>query len=174
MSEIKSTMDLVMERTRDLSLSRDERDRQRREEFEKLLLGLMTQYDERLLSPENLQKRIDALRSEYGIEDREPVMKALMGRVDPDGDNERLLNLLTRWAPEAGDDLKETLSRYRQQRISLVKEAEGRLKDDLARNHGIRGSALVPNPERDSAFREHLAALQGQTREEIRTLVVGG
>ncbi len=173
MSEIKSTLDLVMERTRNLSLSGDELTRQRREEFGKLLQGLMTQYDDGLLSPDNLQKRIDGLRSEYGIQDHKPVMDALLGRVNPEGNNDRLLTLLAQWAPELRNALEAALSRHRQQRASVMEEAEGRLNDNLARNHGISGSALVPNPGGDSACREQMATLREEARKEIQNLAVG-
>lgn len=55
MTEIKSTLDLVMEKTRHLSFSEQEKKDQHSEEFAKRIKGLIQQYQDQKLKAENLQ-----------------------------------------------------------------------------------------------------------------------
>ena len=54
MGEIKSTLDLVMEKTRHLTLSQKEKDGQKQIEVNKRLKGLLQKYRDNLLREEQL------------------------------------------------------------------------------------------------------------------------
>ena len=56
MGEIKSTLDLVMEKTRHLTLSREEKEEQKRVEVNKRLKGLVQKYQDNLLKKDRLEK----------------------------------------------------------------------------------------------------------------------
>ena len=58
MAEIKSTLDLVMEKTKNLSLSEEERQGQKNEEIESRIRGLLQKFNDQAFS-------IDKLGSEY-------------------------------------------------------------------------------------------------------------
>ncbi|OPL15482.1 MAG: hypothetical protein AVO39_08025 [delta proteobacterium MLS_D] len=170
MSEIKSTMDIVMERTRHLSLSEEEKARHKQEEFKKRLGGLLAQYEDGLLPAAKLQERIDALRNEIAVEDRRAVMDILADRVDPDGDNKRVFELLADWAPDLHDALEKILTDHREQRTALVDKTLERLRDEL-RREDIEGSAVVPNPEKDPSYREHLNDRRRETIARIKAVL---
>jgi uncharacterized small protein (DUF1192 family) len=170
MGEIKSTLDLVMERTRHLSLSAEEKARQQREDFEKRLHGLLQQYADGALSVDELGERIAALQTECKITGRQIPLQAVFKRIDPKGDNQCWLDFLAELAPAVRDPLQEALSAHRRQQAGLMRECEARIREDLARRHGIEGSAVVPNPQRDAAYGEHLAALRHQTQSRIEAI----
>jgi len=170
MSKIKSTLDLVMERTQNLSLSREEKRELRRKEFEKRLQGLVVQYDDGLLSQEALAKGIESLRSEYEIEDRRPVINALLSRIDLNGDNDRILKFLLKWVPDLHGRIEECLGNYRELRGSLESESISRLRVDLERCHGIKGSAVIPNPWKDREFLKNVDDLRAETMSSIEAL----
>jgi hypothetical protein len=170
MGEIKSTLDLVMERTRHLSLSAEEKAEQQREDFEKRLQGLLQRYADGALDTDTLKDRIEALQSETGISDRKLVRGAVLNRIDPDGDNRCWLEFLVRLVPAAGQPLKKMLTVYGESKLTLVRESAARLGDRLDRQRGIRGSAVAPNPEKDPAYREQLDSLRKQTQSRIRAL----
>ena len=58
MAEIKSTLDLVMEKTKNLSLSDEERQGQKNKEIESRICGLLQKFNDQALN-------IDNLRSEF-------------------------------------------------------------------------------------------------------------
>ena len=54
MAEIKSTLDLVMEKTKNLSLSSEERQAQKNQEIESRIRGLLQKFKDRALNSERL------------------------------------------------------------------------------------------------------------------------
>jgi hypothetical protein len=164
MSEIKSTLDLVMERTRHLSLSDDEKRRHQIDTFEKRLQGLLQQYADGALSITNTVERIAALQSEMQIKDRRILPAAVVKRIDPGQDNAHWLDLLARAAPALCEPLQSILDAHRREEVDLLASAGQAQLDRLARENGIAGTAVTPNPRQDAAFQKHLDALRKRTR----------
>lgn len=170
MGEIKSTLDLVMERTRHLSLSEDEKRRQRESDFEKRLQGLLQQYADSALSTEALMDRMGALQAELNFGDRAAIAKIVIGRVDPRQDNKHWLALLAHLSPATCAPLEDTLAAYNRQQAVLMETAGEQQRTRLAREHGIHGSAILPNPQKEASYQERLAALRSETQAGIAAL----
>lgn len=170
MAEIKSTLDLVMERTRHLSQSTAEKEAQRRDDFEKRLQGLLQQYADGALTAGRVIERTRTLQAEMSIEDPQLAAGTVIRRVDPDQDNEHWLDLLKTLVPEACASLKEILAGYERRRTGLLKAGEEALRNELDRHHGIAGSAVVPNPLSRPAYQKDLADLRQETRAQIDAL----
>ena len=164
MGEIKSTLDLVMERTRHLSLSDEEKQRQQAEAFEKRLQGLLQQYADGALTVDKLHERIAALETELQTTNRRIVLAAMLKRVDPDRDNARWLDLLAQKAPALCEPLQAGLDAYRAKQDDLLEGGAQDQRESLARRHGIAGTAVVPNPRQDPACQELLAALRKEAQ----------
>lgn len=167
MGEIKSTLDLVMEKTRNLSLSAEEKESLKRTDFEKRLQSLLQQYADDIESVETLQRRIKSLQEELDVTDATLQVEAVFKRIDPDRDNGRWLVLLESMAPAAAGPLQESLAAYDQQRADLTTAAEQRLVEQLAQRHGIQGTAVKPNPTHDPDYQQNLAALMRWTQPRI-------
>ena len=164
MGEIKSTLDLVMERTRHLSLSDEEKQRQQAEAFEKRLQGLLQQYADGALSIEQLRERFVTLETELKTTDRQILRAAVVKRIDPDRDNARWLDLLAQETPALCEPLQVGLGTYREKRADLLAVGAQDQREDLARRHGIMGTAVVPNPRQDPVCQERLVALRKETQ----------
>jgi hypothetical protein len=167
MGEIKSTLDLVLERTRHLSLSDEEKARQQKADFDKRLQGLLQQYADGILSVDTLQDRTASLRAELGVKDRGVLAAAIVGRIDPDQDNRRWLALMGTTAPALRHPLEDILNDFSHRKRETLQKSEDRLRERLASQHGIAGSAVVPNPLKDSTCREDLAALRQQALDQL-------
>jgi hypothetical protein len=170
MGEIKSTLDLVMERTRHLSMSAEEKEAQQREEFDKRLQGLLQQYLDEGQSVDHLLGRLSALRKEIGIGDERLATVAVLRRIEPDRENGPWLALLERLAPETHTALQKILIGHRQRKTERLQAAQATVQTMLAQDHGIRGSAVLPNPMKDAACRNDLEALRNETRTAIEAL----
>jgi len=94
---------------------------------------------------------------------RQPVAAGIVSRIDPDGNNRIWIDLLAEVEPAACAPLEKTLADYRNNRRTLLQSGEERQRERLARNHGISGSAVIPNPLTETACREALDSLKRQT-----------
>mgnify|MGYP006293323915 CR=1 FL=1 len=170
MGEIKSTLDLVMERTGHLSMSAEEKEAKRREDFLKRLQGLLQQYLDEGQTAERLLEHVAALRKEMDLADDHLPALAVLGRIDPDQKNDRWFELLEHLAPGACNALRDLLEQYRQKRSHHLQAARKAARESLAREQGITGSAVAPNPLKNAACLNALAALRDETRTAIETL----
>lgn len=170
MGEIKSTLDLAMERTRHLSLSSEEKAHQQKVDFEKRLQGLLQQYEDQALTADELRQRIAKLEKQLDVSDRRTVTAAVFKRIDPAGDNRRWLELVADYIPAAHAPLRDALDDYRKQANGLRQAASQRMLEQLARHHGIEGPAVVPNPQADPQFPARLQALRRDTQYDIETI----
>ena len=170
MGEIKSTLDLVMERTRNLSMTPEEKARQRKADFEKRLQGLLNKYEDQVLSVDNLLVRITELQKELKINDPQEVIKTVLARINPDQDSKHWLDLVERLEQKIVEPLKTILSEYRQQKNDLLAAMQHESLAQLSEGHGISGSAVVPNPYRNRQFMENLAGIQEKIRADIKSI----
>ena len=171
MGEIKSTLDLVMERTRHLSLSAEEKEAQRREAFGKRLQGLLQQYADGAMPMDELQDRMTALGKETGVTGNRLSVKAVLDRIDPDQDNDRWLALLEHLAPAIGRPLVAMLAAYKEDQAVLLQTGQKQLREQLFQDHGIAGAAVVPNPRQDPAIQKNLMALRNETTGKVEKLL---
>lgn len=171
MGEIKSTLDLVMERTRHLSMSAQEKWQQRQAEFARRLQGLLQQYADGAMAVERLRDRINALQAELAMTDPDPVLAAIIERIDPEKDNQSWTALLTDLSPAISQPLDEILTTFQKESASLFEVTGERLRQAIARRHGISGSAVVPNPAMNPDFVEQLAQLRQKTHTRLIDLL---
>ena len=167
MAEIKSTLDLVMERTKHLTMSTEERAGQQKKDFEKKLKGLLQQYADNILSIDELLEKITVLSKDRQIDDRKLVVSTVVQRIQPDLDNEHWLSLVGRLAPAVYTPLKEALADYRDKVAVLSKKGEQRLLERLARKYGIQGPAIVPNLLKYASHHAELSTLKNEIQTRI-------
>ncbi len=173
MAEIKSTIDLIMERTKSLSASPQERESYLRQEREKRLRGIV----QRLLD-DNLT--LDGARNELAKEKKNGsaaeaagVLKnALAGHVDPEADNERLFRLANELVGTSPDRLRETLTVCREETASRKAALAERQKKNLE-SKGITGPAVLPNAEADPEWKARREELQAACAKRFLAVIAG-
>lgn len=157
MGEIKSTLDLVMEKTRHLSLSKAERADQRKAGLKKIMLGIVQKYQDQSLSLEAMKKELDLLKEKYADLSITDYLKSVVGeKLELDRDNGRLFVLLNSVADtDVGrlesifDEFQKTIKRVSEKRIKAKRKV-------LAEKFLISGSAVVPNLESDAPLKSEL------------------
>lgn len=172
MGEIKSAIELAMERTRNMSLTEEEKVQQHKDEFEKLLQGALQRYSDEIMSIDEFRERISQLQAELHLNENQLVIKAVLQRIDPDKENERWLSLLAVLAPLLCDRLPEILAEYREQRLKIIQAAQQQMLDRLARKHGITGSAIAPNPEKSAEYQHGISVLRRETQSRIDAIAL--
>lgn len=147
MAEIKSTLDLVMERTRHLTLTREERQMQALEEFRKNLAGLILKFQESVITLDRLHHEVEALRDNSGVTDRSVLVAEVAGRLDLEKENGSMLVLLREICRADTSGIVSVLDGCRDA-LDREKEALAHRKiEELATVRGIRGTAVIPNPD---------------------------
>jgi len=161
MAEIKSTIDLIMERTKSLSASPEERESYQRQEREKRLRGIVQRLLDDNLSLDGARDELVKERKIGSAAEVTGVLKnALAGHVDPEADNERLFRLVNELVGTSPERLQETLTACREEATSRKAVLAERQKKDLE-SKGITGPAVLPNPEADplwKALKEEMQA----------------
>jgi hypothetical protein len=149
MGEIKSTLDLVMEKTRHLTLSQEEKRVQKRIEVSKRLQGLLQKYQDNLLKKENLKKEIDNLKTAYDLKVNETLADLLLNGLRLDRDNRLFLELLNESFGLNLSGLEVVFQNFKAAVKFATKERVDQIKTDLSKKRFISGSAVVPNLESD-------------------------
>lgn len=174
MAEIKSTLDIVMERTRHLTLSAEERRLQALTEFKKNLAGLILKYESSAISLDRLGGEVRSLREASGIEDAAVLISEIAGRLDLEKENENVLVLLRELCRV---DTSRIISLLGDCREAFHREREalsGKMRKELDELRGIRGSAVAPCPESSPEWPEKRAAILNRfdtaLKEELKSL----
>lgn len=168
MAEIKSTLDLIMERTKGLELSAAEKAEIRLREATGTVRGWLQKFRDGLLSP-------DALRSLYtealnrSPEVRDVMKAALMDRITLDDDGGEAVALC-----EALLDIPPApLHELRLSFLNRLKCAEDTAKHSARTRlaeRGISGDAAVPNPAAAPGWTEARTAIEADFLRARRTL----
>jgi len=150
MGEIRSTLDIIMEKTKGLTISEEERKAIERNETEGKVRGLFQRFLDGALSLEKFQGEITAMEGE-----KQSMALAFLKEecrcLDPDGDMSPYLRVLETILKANTALLKKAVSTYHAEMDQRKRSWETRSMEGL-RNRGISGSALVPNLRADPAW----------------------
>ncbi len=160
MTEVKSTLELVLEKTKHLKLSRDEKEERQRKEIESILRGLLQKYQDGILSLRNMEKEIARLRNRFGFDEKSILRELVFERFDPDGENDALLEIVRRLLKEDTSGIEGVLKGYQKARAELLQEAFNSSLKTLREKYRISGSAVLPNPVENSDFKASLQKLR--------------
>ena len=169
MAEIQSTIDLVLERTRDLSLSSQEKQKLAQQELERRLLGLISRYLDQLMPLGRLTEEMEAMP---GTE-KEPAVRLLkthlLAHLDLDRDNSSILTALEEIAGIDTASLMALQEEYRSEKEEAEKEITEKCLAGL-RDRGIAGSAVVPNLGKDPAWTHFLDGLRTKCQKSLEEM----
>ncbi|MGB5749407.1 MAG: hypothetical protein WBM69_20675 [Desulfobacterales bacterium] len=178
MGEIKSTLDLVLEKTRHLSLSSEERQAQTQKDTEKRIKGILQKYQDGLYSLEQLQREYDTLKAEFSLSDNISLAGEVINRLDPGLDNRTLFDVLEHCCHLDYGGLADVVNEYQAGCQTSAQNRTEKLKESLAQQHSITGSAVVPNLETDEKWHREAQELrsrfeEGLSRERVDLLGKG-
>lgn len=152
MGEIKSTLDIVMEKTKHLTLSDAEKEGQKTEEFRKKLNGLIQKFQDKAMSLDQLRRALDALQEKHEVSDKNILSREIAGRLQIDQDNGPVLVLLKEICGLNVTAFESVFDDYRNTIRSATLARFHELKAELAKKHFISGDAVLPNVEEDPVW----------------------
>jgi hypothetical protein len=164
MAEIKSTLELVMERTRNLSMSDEDKREQAAKEFKDAVNRLCLKYLDRQIDLDGFQRDFSRLDSGPGA--RAEAAAEIARRLDPTADNGPVLDLI-RHGLDYDISGFETILGHFQERVQVEDvRAADQVRMSLL-DRGISGSAVTPNLETDRHRTAKLGELVGAFGEEL-------
>jgi hypothetical protein len=152
MGEIKSTLDLVMEKTKHLTLSQKEKEEHKQIEVSKRLKGLLQKYQDNLLRKEQLGQELEGLRKTYDLNVNEMLSRIIIDGLKIGNNNKSLLELLSAICGLDVSGLEELFREFEKTIEMSTKKRTDEIMATLAKKHFISGSAVVPNLENDSGW----------------------
>jgi hypothetical protein len=167
MPEIKSTLDLVMEKTKHLTFSKEEKDAKKREDVRNAAKGIIQKYLDHLFSRDDLQEALARLKADYELKSDAVFLAEISDRVTLAGDNQPLFNLLTDLFGITTSSLVGTVAAF-QAAVKNESDVHGRaLKEKLAVSCQVSGSAVQPNLMADLGWKNRHRALVEQYSREL-------
>ena len=160
MGEIKSTLDLVLEKTKNLTLSSKEKEEQKQKEIENRIKGMMQKYQDGILSKNELIADYEILKTDCNMSQNSSLIIEITKRIDPDQDNQPLLELLQKCCAIDTAAIETIIENFRTEYITASQNRIERLREDLAKRHNITGSAVLPNLDVDEQWRQEIGKLR--------------
>lgn len=172
MGEIKSTLDLVMERTRNLTLSESEKRRLTRADAEKRLRGFIQKFVDGWMDADAVVQAWRDAAGEAADAHGALFVHAVVAQMAPDRDNGTWLDLLGRFCGAPIRELTPLMASHEQAVAAVKREMAGEYMARLA-DAGISGTAVVPNLDADEAFAAAYAAAVDRFRQEVSERISG-
>jgi hypothetical protein len=148
MAKIKSTVDLIMEKTRHLSLNEDEKAALEKQQLSQRIRVALERYLKGERDANYLLREMDQLPADTAEEGKRLCLQLLVDRLHPFEDNQRILAAAGRLLGEAERERWERtvdpLQRHCREDLQKAREnAARRCREDLAAA-GLKGPAILP------------------------------
>jgi hypothetical protein len=173
MGEIKSTLELVMERTKKFAISEKEKEEMKQKEVLQKATGLFHRYREGHLSLNEILKQIEKMEKKIAITVRESLLSQWIDALSLD-DDERILKGIESLKRRSIDEVKQKfhslLSQYLSEKEKVKEKVRAQFTEAL-RKDGIYGSAVEPKLEGGELWKkenEKLDHSYGVKLEEIK------
>lgn len=168
MAKIRSTLDIVLERTKDLALTPEQKANLRCEEWTLKSRGLLQRYLAGTLTASAL--RTELARGKQECPELEGILKGeFIQAFDPQGDYQTVADGLQ---AVLGIDPAPYIERLKGFTGKLTEEQRAQRKrklSDLSRR-GIGGTAVLPNLEADEVWQALKAELRAELGQELLAL----
>ena len=151
MAEIKSTLDIIMEKTKGMTMTEAERVQLRRKEWAGKIKGWVQKYLDNLINLETLRSELKKEGKERYFELQKILKNEILNRIEPDTDNSDLFKVLEDVLDIRREPFERAVNRF-QEEVALERAGKlESLKFQLSQI-GISGSAVIPNLNNDTQW----------------------
>jgi hypothetical protein len=167
MAEIKSTLDIIMEKARKFSVTEEEKQGFKRQELEGKIKGLVQKTLDGILDSERFQVEVTALQTkEKELVDR-ILKEEVVARIELGANNEALLKILENIAGPASSAVSKVLAEF-EKKAEKERESCRRALVENFKTKGISGSAVLPNLDADPEWLRSRSEATRQLQDEIK------
>ncbi len=170
MGEIKSTLDIIMEKTKGLTMTEEEKEAFRKKETEGKVRGLLQRFLDGFIDAERLKDEIGSLGEKRYAVAREALIRECMGRMEPGADNTILLDALENAAGLDIAPIRKIILDYNQDLEKQKMDRKQVLQKNL-KGLGISGTAVIPNIHADQEWSIHLSEMNKGFQEKLENIL---
>lgn len=168
MAKIRSTLDIVMERTKDLKLTDEQKNRMRLEEWSQKSRGLIQRFQNGALSTAGFRAEL-ARGKEECPELAAIVKQEFIQSFEPEAEHQVLTNGLKDVLDIDPAPYIERLQEFSARRAAAYSQASQSALAGLA-GRGVSGTAVLPNLENEPAWQDQTSQLGAELKRELLTL----
>jgi hypothetical protein len=170
MGEIKSTLDIIMEKTKGLTMTEAEKQSFQKREIEGKVSGFLLKFLDNLMDLDRLKTEMAGLGEDKQAMAQQILKAECLSRIDPLVDNAPLIQALKYVAGIDTGPLENALSMYHKDLAEQQAKHEVAALETL-RQEGISGSAVVPNLNADPAWENYVLKMKQHLREKLEALL---
>ena len=168
MGEIRSTLDIIMEKSKNLKISDEEKKAFKEQEMAGKVKGLIQKFLDGTLNMDQLRVEVTGLVEKGGDMVKRLIREESVSRIELEGNNEPLLRVLGEISGSEADSLREVLKEF-EKRLEREKDArEKELRKELEKQ-GISGSAVLTNINADSEWAQRVSKVKNGFQEKLRS-----
>jgi hypothetical protein len=180
MGEIKSTLELAMERTKKFAISNKEKEEIKQKELRQKATSLFHRYREGNLPLNEILKEIEKMEEGTARTVKELLLSQWIDALSLDDDAERILKGIESLKQRSIDEVKQKfqhlLSQYQEEKEKVKEKMRVQLTEVLKKD-GIYGSAVEPNIEKSELWKKEREKLDHsykakleEVKEQLRNL----
>jgi hypothetical protein len=166
MAEIKSAIELAMERTKNLVMDKDEKETFARQELENRIRAILRRYLEGMIDGRDVKKEVTETTGDGPLKES-LLLDLLIEEIDVAGENSKLIRLFTLIGEGLPEPLRRELNALEQKFSDQLEKQEvlvrARILDKL-KGMAISGDSLDPNIEAWDSWHEAV----GETRKVFK------
>ena len=167
MAEIKSTLDIIMEKAKKFSVTEEEKQGFKRQELEGKIKGLVQKGLDGILDSERFQVELLALQTKEKDLVDQLLKEELVTRLELEGNSQELLKMLEYGAGSASSGVKKVLADFEKKGEELKDSVRKTLLENFKKKE-ISGSAVLPNLDADPEWARIRSEMRRQLQAEIR------
>jgi hypothetical protein len=155
--EIKSTLELAMERTRKFAASDKEREEMKEKEVLRKATSLFHRYREGHLPLDDILKQIEKMEKKTAAKVKEYLLSQWIDALSLDDGEERILKGIESLGQKNIDEVKQRFHSLVSQYHEEKEKVKGKVKAqrrEILRKGGIYGSAVEPKLDGDEIWRK--------------------
>lgn len=169
MGEIKSTLEIIMEKTRGMTLTEDEKKELKQREIQGKVGGIIQKLIDGIMGMEEFRMEMAAL----GKDQKDLLMQAVMDeslpRITIGEDNTTIIKVFEVTDGIDGSLINDLLDKANRELADKSREREKAMGIRL-REKGISGSAVVPNPDADPDWIDYMTEKDNELKDRIRSM----
>ena len=129
--------------------------------------GLIQKYQDQALTIEQLLTEYNRLKQELSLPDDSFLVNQTIDKIDLTGDNRYILELLKQFHGSSTAGIESILNDFQDEFNAAASYRLVELREDLAREHSISGSAVVPNLQADHAWQAEAGEIRSRFEERL-------
>ena len=166
MGEIRSTLDIIMEKAERVTVTDEEKEAFMKSEVGGKVRGLLQKHLDGIINQERLKKEVEAMAGARYVVATAALKKECLGRIEPGEDNRPFLGVLEHVMALDTMPINKLLLKYQQEQEEKRGNRESALKERL-KDQGISGTAVLPNLGADPEWTKYLSEVKARFYQRI-------